>query len=143
MKTIFLNFLKWHYLPPVFGKAVSFQGSGTKPRGKLSGLIVFALAGGFHLTALCALPPAVVEGVVLRYNKNKVILTQNQGKVRVEVPQSAIVQTSLPLRTGKRVYARLDSLKTVQGMKQRANNEKKSRSKKRRRFQRAKTIKMQ
>ncbi len=109
MKKIFLN------LKTLF----KFQ----KSQGRVLIFFVFGLPGVLHFIAFSApLPPAMVEGVVLRYDKHKVILTQQQGKVRMEVPKKSIVKTSLPLRTGKRVYARLDSLKTIHSMKHRAKN---------------------
>ena len=92
--------------------------------------IVFILLMGLSGVSMAQL--AVVRGVVVSYDSKKVVLSQRNGDVRIEVPRKAVAKQFKKLRTGQRVHAFLNPVEVIEIMKDRnkKGNEEKS-SKKR------------
>lgn len=81
---------------------------------------------------------AVVRGVVVSYDSSKVVLSQREGSVHIEVPRKAVAKQFKKLQTGQRIHAFLDPVKVIEMMKSRTKKSEKKEettsSKKRRTF---------
>ena len=75
---------------------------------------------------------AVVRGVIVSYDSKKVVLSQRDGLVHIEVPRKAVAKQFTKIQTGQRIHAFLDPTKVIEMMKSRAEKkEEKTFSKKR------------
>ena len=77
----------------------------------------------FSHFVFAAISKLTVQGVVVSYNKNKVVLAQDNGK-KVKVPRSSIPKF-YKLKTGKRVHATLDSKKLLDLLRKQEERKKK------------------
>ena len=78
--------------------------------------------GGFKAAADL---PAIIRGKVVKFDKNKVVLSQRDGQVKIEVPRSSIPD-HYELKTGRPVQAELDGASVVRQMKEHAKEAKKN-----------------
>ena len=81
---------------------------------KWSVLTVLMSVSWFSLAQL-----AVVRGVIVSYDSKKVVLSQRDGLVHIEVPRKAVAKQFKKLQTGQRIHAFLDPLKVIETMKNR------------------------
>ena len=94
---------------------------------KFIALTVLIGVSGFSLAQL-----AVVRGVIVSYDSKKVVLSQRDGLVHIEVPRKAVAKQFKNLQTGQRIHAFLDPAKVIEIMKNRPEKkEEKTSSKKR------------
>ena len=78
-------------------------------------LIIFILSIGIGVFS-SAQAPAVVRGVIVKYDSKSVVLSQRDGSVHIEVPRKAVPK-HFKLRTGRRIHAFLDPREVIQKMK--------------------------
>ena len=89
-------------------------------------LTILMSVSGFSLAQL-----AVVRGVIVSYDSKKVVLSQRDGSIHIEVPRKAVAKQFKKLQTGQRIHALLDPTKVIEMMKSRAEKkEEKTSSKK-------------
>ncbi len=79
--------------------------------------IIFILLMG--VSGILSAQQAVVRGIVVSYDSKKVVLSQRNGDVRIEVPRSAVAKQFKKLRTGQRVHAFLSPAEVIRTMKDR------------------------
>ena len=92
-------------------------------------LVVLIGVSGFSSAQL-----AVVRGVVVSYDSNKVVLSQRDGSVHIEVPRKAVAKQFTKLQTGQKIHAFLDPAKVIEMMKSRAEKKEEKTSSKKRTF---------